>query len=98
MNASLRSLALATAIPRRTLERWRTWWTDTLPTTRWWREVRAAFVPAIASAALPLALLARVGGVDADARLRTVLALTSPLSTITCSHFPRVVIGTQKMP
>jgi len=98
VNASLRSLAVATAIPQRTLARWRKWWTGTLPPTLWWHELCASFVPGIASAELPIALLERVDGRDADARLRTVLALTSPLSTISCAHFPRVVIGTQKMP
>ena len=98
VGAALRRLAATTAIPLRTLARWRTWWSVTLPSSRWWRACSASFVPSIASAELPLALLARVEGHDARERLTAVLGLSSPLSTITCSHFPRVVTGTQKMP
>jgi len=95
---ALRRLAATTAIPLRTLARWRAWWTGTLPSSAWWRECSASFIPPVISAELPLALLARVAGRGLHERLCTVLALCSPLSTLTCSHFPRVVVGTQKMP
>ena len=95
---ALRRLAATSAIPLRTLARWREWWTGTLPSSAWWRELAPSFIPPVISADLPLALLDRVKGRGAIERLCTVLALGSALSTLTCSHFPRVVVDTQKMP
>ena len=92
-----RALAARTGIPSRTLERWRQWWTETLPGSRWWRELRSSFVPMIRTSTLPNALLERVTAADETGRLIRVLALTRPLSTTSCSHFPRLEFGTQKM-
>ena len=91
------SLSTASGIPVRTLERWRTWWTSAVPATRWWRTLAPRFVPPVAAATLPVALLARVGTGDSKARLVAVLGLTRPLSTCTCSHCPMLGAGTHEM-
>ena len=95
--AMFRTVAKQSGIPALTLRRWRQWWTRTIPMTRWWRSLRSRLVPTPDTGRLPLALLERVAGVDEPERLTTVLALTGPLSTCTCSHFPRVGAGTHKM-
>ena len=95
--ALIASLSTTSAIPVRTLERWRTWWTSAVPATLWWTELSARFVPGIDTATLPAALLARVGGVGVEARLTAVLGLTRPLSTRTCSHCPMLDAGTHEM-
>jgi hypothetical protein len=59
----------ATGVPRRTLGRWRTWWTETFPRTRAWTELSARFVPPPPEAArLPLSLALRVSGDLSSAR------------------------------
>ena len=95
--ALLASLSATGGVPVRTLERWRTWWTELVPATRWWTELGSRFVPGIDPMALPIALLVRVRAVGAEARLTAVLALTRPLSTRTCSHCPRLGAGTHEM-
>lgn len=84
--ALFQTAARGTGIPVRTLQRWRRWWTESIPGTRWWREVRSAFVPPVDLLRLPTALLNRVAGQDQTDRLTRVLALIRPLSTRTCSH------------
>ena len=93
----LSAVSARSGIPVRTLARWRTWWTNALPPTRWWRDLAPRFVPPIEPFALPLALLGRLSGADELDRLIRVLALASPLSTRTCSHLPRVASDTHEM-
>jgi len=95
--AMFRAVAKRSGIPPLTLARWHRWWTQAVPATRWWRSLRSRFVPSPESERLPLSLLERVAGDEASGRLTTVLALTGPLSTRTCSHFPRVVVDTHEM-
>jgi len=46
-------------VDRRTLARWRTWWREDFPASRFWREQRARFAPPVREGALPGALLER---------------------------------------
>lgn len=65
-------------VSRRTVERWRRWWTDTFPTTRLWRATRSRLSPPVANAALPAGLLERFSG-EESTRLIAALRLLSPL-------------------
>jgi len=95
--SSYRSLSARCGIPTRTLARWRRGWIESIPTTRWWRDLAPRFMPAIATDRLPLVLLERVRSADASTRLVRVLGLAGPLSTRTCSHFARVTLDPHKM-
>ena len=95
--SSYRLLSARCGIPASTLVRWRRGWVESIPTTRWWRDLAPRFSPSIATDRLPLVLLDRVIGADLPARLIRVLDLTAALSTRTCSHFVRVDTGTHKM-
>lgn len=69
-------------IGRRTLVRWRRWWTAAFRTSRFWRSLRGRFMPGLDETALPLAVLERVG--DANDELSSVVALLrllQPIST-----------------
>jgi hypothetical protein len=69
------------SIPRRTLMRWRRWWTQDFVRTQFWRAARSRFVPPIAHAELPNSLLDRfkVGSSPID-RLARALRFLAPLS------------------
>jgi hypothetical protein len=71
------------SIPRRTLRRWRQWWTQDFVRTRFWRAVRSRFVPSISHGDLPNSLLDRfsVGSSPRD-RLTQALRFLAPLSVI----------------
>jgi len=69
-------------IGRRTLVRWRRWWTEAFQTSRFWRSLRSRFVPGIDEAALPLAVLERLGDVDDEqSAVIALLRLLEPIST-----------------
>jgi len=55
----LRELRSKLGIDRRTLERWRRWWRESFPLTRFWRAARARFLPPVAEGDLPRSLLQR---------------------------------------
>ncbi len=69
-------------IGRRTLIRWRRWWTEAFQTSRFWRSLRSRFMPGIDEAALPLAVLERLGDVDDErSPVIALLRLLEPIST-----------------
>ena len=74
------------AIPLRTLERWRAWWRDEFKRTNLWLGACGAFMPPLDTERLPANLLERFIGVDAAARLSTLLRFLSPLSARTRSR------------
>lgn len=51
----------ALSVDRRTLERWRRWWRETFPRTRFFKEVQARLLPPLDQASLPRSLLLRFG-------------------------------------
>lgn len=67
-------------VSERTLRRWRTWWRETFPRTRFWRTARAGFVPPVAVGALPTSLVERFAGADERERVIRMLAFLGPLS------------------
>ncbi len=80
-----------------TLNRWRHWWQEHVPTTRCWRTLSGWFSPVIDPGGLPGQLLARLQGVNLVMQLSQLLQLISPLTTASCPHCMRFVMDTQKM-
>jgi hypothetical protein len=68
-------------IPPQTLARWRRWWREELPGTRCWRAEQGHFLPPLAVAELPGAVLGRLTGADLKERLYQLLQLICPVST-----------------
>lgn len=67
---------------RQTLERWRTWWLETFPASRFWQALRGRFMPAADETTLPLSLVERFEHSNAcDHAVVGVLALLQPIST-----------------
>ncbi|HEY4175845.1 MAG TPA: hypothetical protein VGM90_03400 [Kofleriaceae bacterium] len=67
-------------VSRQTLVRWRTWWTEALAESEFWKAARASFSPPVAVAAAPSSLLERFAG-EAQDQLAALLRLLAPLST-----------------
>jgi hypothetical protein len=65
---------------RRTLERWRLWWQELLPTTPFFRAVRA-WIAEVSVAQLPASLLAHFKDSDELTRLRHLLDFIKPVTT-----------------
>jgi hypothetical protein len=72
---------LGGSLCRETLLRWRKWWREAFPATRFWTEARARFSPPVALGDLPASLLARFDGADLCTRVLLFLAFVAPLST-----------------
>jgi hypothetical protein len=64
---------------RRTLERWRRWWREAFPTTRFWRDATGRLSPPVNLEALPRSLLERFTGPDEPTRVLFALAFLAPL-------------------
>ena len=76
--ASARAATLL-EVPVRSLQRWRQWWQERLPLSAFWQAASARFLPPIAAATMPGALLARFVGTAAQSLLR-LLVFLSPLT------------------
>jgi hypothetical protein len=72
-------------VSRRTLERWRRWWRESLPATSLWLELRGQLRGSVDEDALPRALLDRLGG-EGEGRLVALLRLLLPLSNPRSEH------------
>lgn len=68
-------------VSRRTLERWRTWWRESLVSSSFWKRVQGRFLPPLDCGALPASLLARFAGGDEAERLGSLLLFLAPLTT-----------------
>jgi hypothetical protein len=79
-SASARHLSNELSISRRTVMRWRQWWTQEFPRTRLWQSLRSRFTSAIALTHLPQSLLDRFHSKEPTVRLARALRLLSPLS------------------
>lgn len=73
-------LAALLGASRRTLVRWRRWWSTTFATSRFWTSLRGRFVPAVDEATMPASLLSRVLASEEPAVV-TLLRLLAPMST-----------------
>lgn len=76
----LRVLRESLELDRRTLDRWRSWWTEELPRTELWSELRGRFDRPVLESGLPTSLLERVRGADEKERLQRLLRLLEPIS------------------
>ena len=73
-------LAALLGASRRTLVRWRRWWSTMFATSRFWTSLRGRFVPAVDESAMPASLLSRVLATDEPA-IVVLLRLIAPAST-----------------
>lgn len=73
-------LAALLGTNRRTLVRWRRWWSTMFATSRFWTSLRGRFVPVVDEATMPASLLSRVLATDEPA-LVTLMRLLAPMST-----------------
>lgn len=79
-SASARELQGLLGVSRRTVLRWRQWWTHEFPRTRLWRSLRSRLMPPIVPSQLPQGLLDRLDALEPVARMVQALRLLSPLS------------------
>lgn len=70
-------LRKALGVDRRTLQRWRRWWREIFPQTRFFQENRARFLPPLDLDSLPLSLLLRFGKIALDGVLSLLRFLLS---------------------
>jgi hypothetical protein len=78
--ARVHALRESLGIDRRTLDRWRRWWLETLVQTSFWKAARARFMPLICEKTLPLSLC-EAFGIERRERLLDLLKFLSPLTT-----------------
>jgi len=68
-------------VPRRTLERWRLWWSEIFAKSAFFKAARGRFMPGtVGDATLPGSLLLGFEGADLSARLQGLLRFLAPLS------------------
>lgn len=68
-------------VDRRTLERWRSWWTEIFPASRFWKAARARFMPVVDEQSLPASLLDRFGSLDPADQLLKLMVFLTPISS-----------------
>lgn len=78
---SVTALSALLGITRRTLVRWRGWWSTAFATSRFWTSLRGRLVPAVDEAAMPASLLSRMLGTDDAERLIALLGVLAPVTT-----------------
>ena len=77
--ARLRYLQEHLGVSRRTIYRWRVWWSKGVPETPFWRTAGALLVPPVDRTRLPAALLERFTG-NAHERVLALLRFIAPLT------------------
>lgn len=77
---SVTKLSALLGITRRTLVRWRRWWSTMFSESRFWTSLRGRFVPAVSESELPASVLSRVLAIDEPAMV-VLLRLLAPIST-----------------
>ena len=77
--ARVKKLRKELGVDRRTLQRWRRWWTEKVPRTIWWREVRGEIAGELVTDELPHSLFERFVG-DGRGKLLGLLRLMGPLT------------------
>jgi hypothetical protein len=76
----MRALEELIGVSRRTIVRWRRWWSETLIDSPFWRAARGTVMPPVAPAQLPASLLERFAGSARD-RLLGLLRFMAPITT-----------------
>ena len=79
MNAAAAQIVQLLAVPERTIARWRSWWRQQFAATLLWQGASARFMPSVCHERLPLSLIERFTGPDAQRALH-MLVFMSPLS------------------
>jgi hypothetical protein len=77
---SVTKLSALLGISRRTLVRWRRWWSTMFATSRFWTSLRGRFMPAVEEAALPASMWSAMSP-SAEPALVALLRLLAPVST-----------------
>jgi hypothetical protein len=77
--ARMRVLREHLGVSRRTVERWRVWWTTAFAEGPFWKAAAASFLPAVEVARLPASLLERFLG-NEEERLILLLRLLGPIT------------------
>lgn len=67
------------AVPMRTIQRWRSWWTEQFPLSPLWQATCARFMPSVDLSQLPGSLIERFAGSGAESLMR-LLVFLSPLT------------------
>jgi hypothetical protein len=70
-------------VSRQTLERWRVWWLEMFPASRFWQSLRGRFAPAVDEVALPRSMLERFASAadEPGGPAGAVLRVLQPIST-----------------
>jgi hypothetical protein len=77
--ARMRHLSTLVGVNRRTVERWREWWSDTFTASPFWQIGRAAFMPPVDQDRLPVSLIERFAGSGGE-RLIALLRFIAPIT------------------
>jgi hypothetical protein len=78
----VRQLAELFGASRQTLLRWRSWWLEAFPASRFWQSLRGRLVPAVDETALPRSLVERFErSSDEGGPLAALLGVLQPIST-----------------
>lgn len=77
---SVTKLSALLGISRRTLVRWRRWWSTMFAPSRFWTSLRGRFAPAVDESAMPASLLLRMAVTD-EPTVVALLRLLAPMST-----------------
>ena len=76
----MKALSQWIAVPRRTIERWRIWWSEVFAKSAFFQAERGRFKPTtIEEATLPASLLLGFEGADLSSRLQGLLRFLAPL-------------------
>jgi hypothetical protein len=77
-------------VNRRTLARWRTWWTETFPRTEFWRSARGRLHGDVITTALPDSLMEQFDAGSESDRLVALLRFIAPVTTALGARISRV--------
>ncbi|MGH8142879.1 MAG: hypothetical protein ACREU2_10235 [Steroidobacteraceae bacterium] len=78
--ARMRRLHELVGVSRHTVARWRAWWSEQLPDTRFWQGAAGTLMPPVCVRALPASLLERFVG-TCEQQLLSLLRMLLPIST-----------------
>ena len=78
---SVTALSSLLGVTRRTLVRWRRWWSTAFAESRFWKNLRGRLVPAVDEASIPASILLRLLGTDDAERLVAQLGVLAPVTS-----------------
>lgn len=86
-------LRRAIGVSRKTLGRWRVWWSEVFVATTFWRTAGALLSPPVPATELPTSLLARFGGAGTVEGLVRLLDFIKPVTTESAGGGARRTMG-----